>query len=219
MVLHPKIPTCLGPESHNEQTPALKVPLQTGLRFHPRGYEQPPHLEARRATISGCFADDRSSSSNNYLRPGRQDSYSNGFQANAAAERPSPTKDKNQPFEPERQRSWSPGDVDGLVGGETFSGCCHHSTDGSVHLPTNTALVGAGRPKVHRLVPAPVLATRTRRGPSQNTSTALAADDVLGSPPVAADHRHPEEDGMLHPSWAATVRLPRHSWRTPPPQS
>jgi hypothetical protein len=45
MVLHPKIPTCSGHDSHNEQTPALKVPLQTELRFHPRRYEQPPTLE------------------------------------------------------------------------------------------------------------------------------------------------------------------------------
>jgi hypothetical protein len=45
MVLHPKIPTCLGLDSHNEQTLALKVPLQTELRFHPRRYEQPPTLE------------------------------------------------------------------------------------------------------------------------------------------------------------------------------
>jgi hypothetical protein len=28
-----------------------------------------------------------------------------------------------------------------------------------------------------------------------------------------------EEGGILHPSWAATVRLPRHGWRTSPPQS
>ena len=28
-----------------------------------------------------------------------------------------------------------------------------------------------------------------------------------------------EEGGMLHPSWAATVCLPRHGWRTPPLQS
>jgi hypothetical protein len=28
-----------------------------------------------------------------------------------------------------------------------------------------------------------------------------------------------EEGGMLHPSWAATVRLPWHGWRTSPPQS
>jgi hypothetical protein len=44
----PKIHTCSGPDSHNEQTPALKVPLQTDLRFHPRRYEQPPTLESLR---------------------------------------------------------------------------------------------------------------------------------------------------------------------------
>jgi hypothetical protein len=44
----PKIHTCSGPDSHNEQTPALKVPLQTELRFHLRGYEQPPTLEGLR---------------------------------------------------------------------------------------------------------------------------------------------------------------------------
>jgi hypothetical protein len=48
MVLRPKIPKCSGPDSHNEQTPALKVPLQTELRFHPRRYEQPPTLEGLR---------------------------------------------------------------------------------------------------------------------------------------------------------------------------
>jgi hypothetical protein len=48
MVLHPKIPTCSGPDSHNEQTPALKVPLQTELRFRPHRYEQPPTLEGLR---------------------------------------------------------------------------------------------------------------------------------------------------------------------------
>jgi hypothetical protein len=48
MVLHPKIPTCLGPDSHNEQTPAFKVPLQTELWFHPCGYEQPPTSEGVR---------------------------------------------------------------------------------------------------------------------------------------------------------------------------
>jgi hypothetical protein len=44
----PKIPRCLGPDSHNEQTPALKVPLQTELQFHSRRYEQPPTLEGLR---------------------------------------------------------------------------------------------------------------------------------------------------------------------------
>jgi hypothetical protein len=44
----PKIHTCSGPDSHNKQTPALKVPLQTELRFRLRGYEQPPTLEGPR---------------------------------------------------------------------------------------------------------------------------------------------------------------------------
>jgi hypothetical protein len=44
----PKYTKCSGPDSHDEQTPALKVPLQTELRFHPRRYEQPPTLEGLR---------------------------------------------------------------------------------------------------------------------------------------------------------------------------
>jgi hypothetical protein len=44
----PKIHTCSGPDNHNEQTPAFKVPLQTELRFHPHRYEQPPTLESLR---------------------------------------------------------------------------------------------------------------------------------------------------------------------------
>jgi hypothetical protein len=63
MVLHPKIPTCSGPDSHNEQTLAFKVPLQTELRFRPRGYEQPPHRRACGATSSGRLASDLCSSS------------------------------------------------------------------------------------------------------------------------------------------------------------
>jgi hypothetical protein len=41
-----RIPRCSGLDSHNEQTPILRVPLQTELRFHSRGYEQPPHQRA-----------------------------------------------------------------------------------------------------------------------------------------------------------------------------
>jgi hypothetical protein len=58
-----KIPRCSGPDSHNEQTPALKVPLQTELLFHSRGYEQPPHRRACGTTSSGWLADDLCSSS------------------------------------------------------------------------------------------------------------------------------------------------------------
>jgi hypothetical protein len=51
--LHTQIPRCSGHDSHNEQTPVLKVPLQTELRFHSRGYEQPPHRRACGTTNSG----------------------------------------------------------------------------------------------------------------------------------------------------------------------
>jgi hypothetical protein len=131
---------CSGPDSHNEQTPALKVPLQTGLRFRSRGYEQPPYQEARGTTNSEWLAAARSDSSGNDLRLGRQDSCSNGFRADAAAERLSPTKDENQPSSQGEWRSRGAGGVGDLVGRETFSGCCH----------LNTASAGAGRPKAHR---------------------------------------------------------------------
>jgi hypothetical protein len=44
--LYAKKPECSGFDSHNEQTPIRWVPLQTGLRFHSRRYEQPPHRRA-----------------------------------------------------------------------------------------------------------------------------------------------------------------------------
>jgi hypothetical protein len=83
----------------------------------------------------------------------------------------------------------------------------HLSTDGGIHLTTNTAPAGAGRHKAHRQVLTPVLATKTRMGPSQNTSAALAAYDVLGDPPVRLATVARTKDGMLHPGWAADSRL------------
>jgi hypothetical protein len=68
--------------------------------------------------------------------------------------------------------------------GSLTSGDHHLSTDNSDHLPTNTAPANGGRPKAHRQVLTPVLVTRTRTGPSQNTTTALAVYDVLCDPPV-----------------------------------
>jgi hypothetical protein len=86
-----QIPRCSGLDSHNEQTPILRVPLQTGLRFHSRGYEQPPHQTACGTTNSGWLAGDRSISSDNDLRLGRINSSSDDLRANAAVRRPSPT--------------------------------------------------------------------------------------------------------------------------------
>jgi hypothetical protein len=44
----PKYIHVQAPTTTMNRTPALKVPLQTELRFHPRRYEQPPTLEGLR---------------------------------------------------------------------------------------------------------------------------------------------------------------------------
>jgi hypothetical protein len=86
-----KMPKCSGLSGHNEQIPILRVPLQTGLRFHSRGYEQPPHLRACGITNSRRLTDDRPISSDNDLCLGRLNSSSDDLRANAAVKRPSPT--------------------------------------------------------------------------------------------------------------------------------
>jgi hypothetical protein len=58
-----QIPRCSGLNSHNEQTPPLKVSLQMVLRFHSRGYEQPPHRRACGTTNSSWLTVDHCSSS------------------------------------------------------------------------------------------------------------------------------------------------------------
>jgi hypothetical protein len=58
-----QMPKCSSLSGHNEQTPILRVPLQTGLRFHSRGYEQPPHQRAYGITNSGWLVSNRSISS------------------------------------------------------------------------------------------------------------------------------------------------------------
>jgi hypothetical protein len=113
------------------------ISFQTELRFCSRGYEQPPYQGARGMTNSKQLTGNRPSSSDNDLRLGRQDSCSNGFRANAAAEKPSPTKDENQPFKPKRRRSGVRAALAVSSAKTTSSGCHHLSTDG--HLLTNAA--------------------------------------------------------------------------------
>ena len=118
----------------------------------------------------------------NDLRLGRQDNNSDGPRANATAGWPSfttPRGGREPAIKAKEPEARSAGGTDGVVGGKTFSGCHHLSTDDSGHLPTNTAPASGGHPKADQQVLTPALATRTRTRPSQNTSTALAAYDVL----------------------------------------
>jgi hypothetical protein len=160
----------------------FRVPLQTGLQFHSRGYEQPPDQRAYGTTNSGWPAGDHCTSSDNDLHLGRQDSSSDGPRANATAGRPSftsPHRGREPAIKAKEPETRSAGGADGLIGGETSSGCHHLSIEDSGHLPTNTAPASGSHPKARRQILTPALATRTRTGPSQNTSTTLAAYDVL----------------------------------------
>jgi hypothetical protein len=84
------MPKCSGLSSHNEQTPMFRVPLQTGLRFHSRRYEQPPHRRACGTTNSRWLAGDHCTSSDYDLRFGCLNSSSDDLRADAAVERPTP---------------------------------------------------------------------------------------------------------------------------------
>jgi hypothetical protein len=75
------------------RTLALKVPLQTELRFHLRRYEQ-PHTIGRpveQQKADGWLAGARSSSSDNDPHSGWPNCSSDGLRAGAAATLPSPT--------------------------------------------------------------------------------------------------------------------------------
>ena len=84
----------------------------------------------------------------------------------------------------------SVGGTDGLVGGETFSGCHHLSTNGRqppAHRQIPTQVLPDGR--------APTSARRrhagARAGQPKNTNATLAARDVLDGPPVRTTQQPP----------------------------
>jgi hypothetical protein len=147
------MPECSGLSSRKEQTPILRVPLQTGLRFHSRGYEQPPHQRACGITNSRWLAGDRSTGSDNDLRLGRLNSSSDDLRANTAVKRPSPTsphegrgqaiKAKEPEVRPQVAATVSSADT-------TSSGCHHLSTDDSGHLRASATPTHGGRPSLHR---------------------------------------------------------------------
>jgi hypothetical protein len=86
-----KYPDVQASTATMNKTPILRVPLQTELRFHSRGYEQPPHQRACGTKNFGWLTGDYCTSSDNDLRLGRLNSSSDDLRANTAVRRPSPT--------------------------------------------------------------------------------------------------------------------------------
>jgi hypothetical protein len=178
------------PKYTDVQAPIAAMNIHRHSRCHykrnsgstPAGTNNPPHRRAYGTTTSRWLAAAHSCNSDNDLRSGRPNSSSDDLRADAAATRFSPTsplEGRGQAIKAKEPEALSADGADNLVGDEAFSSCHHLSTGDGVHLPTNTAPAGASRPKAHQQVLTPVLATKTRMGPSQNTSTALAAYDVL----------------------------------------
>jgi hypothetical protein len=189
MVLHPKIPTCSGPDSHNEQTPALKVPLQMELRFRPRGYKQPPHRRACGPTDSGQLASNLHSSSH-----GPRTDVATGGLSFA-----SPLKGR----EPD------------IKAKEPEVGPRVALTVSLAEKPTSPA---ATTSTPHQRAPsAPKCTGRSSLPPSLRPPQNMSARGRPGHGRLVRGATIAwTEDGMLHPGWAAAVRLPRHGWRKPP---
>jgi hypothetical protein len=168
----PKIPRCSGPDSRNEQTPALKVPLQIELRFHSRRYKQPPHRRACGTTISRLLAAAHSCSSDNDLRSGRPNNSSDDLRVDAAATRPSPTsplKGRGQAIKAKEPEARSAGGGGDLVGDEDFFSCHNLSTDDGSHLPTGRSPLKSSRTGEHRPPREGVVPERGQDSPRTRT--------------------------------------------------
>jgi hypothetical protein len=119
--------------------------------------------------------------------------------------------------EPEAQ---SAAGADDVVGGETFSGCCHHSTNGGVHLSTNTAPASAGRTKAHRqvLTPAPAEAAPEHehrpRGARRAGQPSGVADDTrkTWTRPARARHNRRPDEGRKAAPCPGSSSSPSPAW-------
>jgi hypothetical protein len=111
------------------KTPALKVPLQTELRFHLHRYEQPHTIGGACGAIEGRRTARRrplqQRRRRRLLLRGGPNSSSDDLRADAAAIRPSPMPSLERQGRAEGRRvgGQSVGGTGYLVGGETSSGC------------------------------------------------------------------------------------------------
>jgi hypothetical protein len=122
----PKIPRCSGPDNHNEQTLALKMPLQMELQFHSRRYEQPPTLEGLQDDkIPGGSPPPTPAAATTTSAPGGQTAAA--MTSGQTLLRQGPclrphSRGEDKLSKPKSRRSVRRGGTDGLVGGEAFSG-------------------------------------------------------------------------------------------------
>jgi hypothetical protein len=175
-----------APTATMDKTPALKVPLQTELRFRPRGYEQPPTLEGPRGNKApGRPPPPAPGAATTTSAPGGQTAATMASGRTPLQQCPRPrlhSRGEDKYKEPEDRGADGGADP---VGDEDFFSRRHLSTDGGSRLPTGRSPLRSSRTSE-----APTSTQRrhtgAKAGQPQNTNAALAVRDVLGGPPVRA---------------------------------
>jgi hypothetical protein len=149
----PKIHTCSGPDSHNEQDTGTQGAITNGTPVPPPQVRTTPHVggPAEQQKADGWLADARSGSSDNDLRSTWPNCSSDGLKTDAAATRPSPTsplEGRGQAIkakEPEARSADGGGDP---VSDEDFFSRHHLSADNGSHPPTGRSPLGSSRTSV-----------------------------------------------------------------------
>jgi hypothetical protein len=175
-----------APTATMNKTTALKVPLQMELRFHLRGYKQPPTLEGPWGDKApGHPPPPAPAAATTTSAPGGRTAAAMASGRTLLQQRPRPclrSRGEDKYKEPEAQSADGGADP---VGDEDFFSRRRLSTDGGSRLPTGRSPLGSSRTGR-----APTSTQRrhtgAKAGQPQNTNAALAARDVLGGPPVRA---------------------------------
>jgi hypothetical protein len=123
----PKIHTCSGPDSHNEQKTGIQGAITNGTPVPPPQVRTTPHDwgPAEQQKTDERLAVARSSSGDDDFCSGGPNSSSDDLRVDAAAMRPSPMPSLKRQGRAEGRRvgGQSVGGTGYLVGGETSSGC------------------------------------------------------------------------------------------------
>jgi hypothetical protein len=166
------------------KTPALKVPLQMELRFHLRGYEQPPILEGPRGDKTPCRPPPPApAAATTTSAPIGQTAAAMASGRTPLQQCPHPrlrSRGEDKYKEPEARGAGGGADP---VGDEDFFSRRHLSTNGGSRLPTGRSPLGSSRTS-GASTSAQRRRTGAKAGQPQNTNATLAARGVLGGPPV-----------------------------------
>jgi hypothetical protein len=190
----PKLHTCSGLDSHNEQkTLAFKVPLQTKLWFPLRRYEQPHSMgEGLRSNgrLTGGSPPPALTATTTTPAPGGRTAAAQAsgwalLQSCPHPRRRSRGEDKYK--ESEARSADGGGDP---VGNGDFSSRLHLGTGARSHQPSGRSPLKSSQTS-GAPIPARRCHTSAKAGPPQNTNAALAACGVLGGPPVHTARQPP----------------------------